>query len=267
MAEVNGTTQGSQRIARFTPTPPISTAQLGTENPPSAPVGPGASTSVDDPGVSARPRDARTLHLVLAAMGVTAYQERVPLQLLDFAYRYTNSILGDALHLVSEGYLSGAGVPEKAGKHAATQDAQQVPLAAVRLATSSRLGYQFSGALPKETLLELAAERNRIRLPAVDKEMHFGVRLPHERFCLTGTSWEIPDEWDGEEGINEPDGEGELKQGLEHMDGQNGVHDEKEDEDMVDGAEDEEDAFDAVFGRTEADSDMKDEDEDGARID
>lgn len=257
MAEVNGIAQAGQRATKFPLTSPISAAQPAAQNSSTAPAGHVAPSSIDDPGASARPRDARTLHLVLAAMGVTAYQERVPLQLLDFAYRYTNSILSDALHLASEGYLSGAGLPEKASKHAAAQDAHQVSLAAVRLATSSRLGYQFSGALPKETLLELAAERNRIRLPAVDKEMHFGVRLPHERFCLTGTSWEIPDEWDGEQGIDEAGGGREAKPGSE----QNGMHDEEEDEDMADDAEDEENGFDTVFGRNGADSDMIDDDD------
>ncbi|CBX97813.1 hypothetical protein LEMA_P092220.1 [Plenodomus lingam JN3] len=55
------------------------------------------STSLLDPGTSKRPRDARLIHLILANMGVTAYTERVPLQLLDFAYRYTSSILTDAI--------------------------------------------------------------------------------------------------------------------------------------------------------------------------
>ena len=40
-----------------------------------------------------RPRDARLIHLVLANFGVNAYQERIPLQLMDFAYRYTSSTL------------------------------------------------------------------------------------------------------------------------------------------------------------------------------
>ncbi len=46
-----------------------------------------------DNGQSKRPRDARLIHLVLANYGVNAYQERVPLQLMDFAYRYTSSTL------------------------------------------------------------------------------------------------------------------------------------------------------------------------------
>ena len=51
------------------------------------------SNSPVDNGQSKRPRDARLIHLILANYGVTAYQERVPLQLMDFAYRYTSSTL------------------------------------------------------------------------------------------------------------------------------------------------------------------------------
>ena len=50
------------------------------------------NSSIDN-GQSKRPRDARLIHLILANYGVNAYQERVPLQLMDFAYRYTSSTL------------------------------------------------------------------------------------------------------------------------------------------------------------------------------
>lgn len=43
--------------------------------------------STTDNGLSRRPRDARVIHLMLSSMGVNAYQERVPLQIMDFAYR------------------------------------------------------------------------------------------------------------------------------------------------------------------------------------
>src|SRR5690242_19093890 len=56
-------------------------------------------TSAHDSGLGKRPRDARLIHMLLSNLGVTAYQERVPLQLLDFAYRHSSSILSDALHL------------------------------------------------------------------------------------------------------------------------------------------------------------------------
>ncbi|EEY21125.1 conserved hypothetical protein [Verticillium alfalfae VaMs.102] len=56
-----------------------------------------------------RPRDARMIELLLTSQGVTAYESRVPLLLLDFAYRHTSSILNDALHLSADPYTTHAG--------------------------------------------------------------------------------------------------------------------------------------------------------------
>lgn len=57
---------------------------------PSGELGVAPQTTADsttDNGTSRRPRDARVIHLILASMGVHAYHERVPLQIMDFAYR------------------------------------------------------------------------------------------------------------------------------------------------------------------------------------
>lgn len=130
-------------------------------------------------------------------MGVTAYQDRVPLQLLDFAYRYTSGILSDAQHLAAEGYVSAADGQSKGGARAKNNTTtEEVNLAAIKLATASRLGYQFHGPLPKESLLEMAGERNKMRLPGVGEVS--GMRLPHERFVLASSGWKIPEEWDSE---------------------------------------------------------------------
>lgn len=149
-----------------------------------------------DNGLSKRPRDARLLHMVLANLGVTAYQERVPLQLMDFAYRYTSSILQDTLHLTSEGYgipghTSGAG--RGTGGH---NDMSSVTLSSLRLSIASRTHYQFNPSLPKEFYHEIAQERNRVALPLVSKD--WGLRLPPEQYCLTGVGWGLKEEWDSE---------------------------------------------------------------------
>ncbi|KAI9837029.1 MAG: hypothetical protein M1819_000678 [Sarea resinae] len=193
------------------------------------------TTSLHDPGTSKRPRDARLIHMVLASLGLSSYQDRVPLQLLDFAYRYTSSTLQDALHLSLEGYSSGsssgpsssrgaggAGAGGTAGAGGGAGDSVQ--LNALRLAIASRLTYQFNPSLPKEVLLEMAQERNRVMLPAVPGK-EWGVRLPHERYCLTGVGWGIKDEWEseGEEGDEmdeeaaEDEGEGEGDEGDARM--------------------------------------------------
>ncbi|KAJ9656129.1 Transcription initiation factor TFIID subunit 9 [Neophaeococcomyces mojaviensis] len=170
-------------------------------------------TSLHDDGTSKRPRDHRLIHLLLAAYGVSAYQERVPLQLMDFAYRYTSAVLSDALHIQNEGYdqAEGATTSKGRGRGQKNNEDGDVSLAALRMSIQSRLGYQFSGSLPKEFLKNVADEKNRIALgPAVretDKvgPLIGGVRLPHERHCLTGMGWGLKDEWEseGEESIEE----------------------------------------------------------------
>ena len=140
----------------------------------------------------------------------------MPLQLLDFAYRYTAGVLGDALHLSAEGYGGG----EKPGSSRGTGEAGgSVSLAALRLAVASRLNYQFQAALPKEFMLELAQERNRIALPRVERE--FGLRLPPEKYCLTGTGWGLKDSWEseGEGGGDEDEDENDERKEEEEEGG------------------------------------------------
>ena len=171
------------------------------------------ATSLADDGKQRRPRDHRLIHLLLASHGVAAYQERVPLQLMDFAYRYTNSILSDALHIQNEGYDHSEGATQSKGRgkgHNKSEDGD-INIASLKLATQQRMASQFQPRLPKEFLKGIAEERNRIGLaaPLRDSERSGptigGVRLPHERYCLTGMSWGLKDEWDseGEESAND----------------------------------------------------------------
>jgi transcription initiation factor TFIID subunit 9B len=158
--------------------------------------------------------------MLLASLGVTAYQERVPLQLLDFAYRYTSSALQDAVYLATEGYpgepphQKGHTGPDGSGGRAQhpSQDVNSVSLGALRMSIASRLHYQFQPGLPKEFLMDIAAERNRIMLPGVSRghdggaaatatasgTLMGGMRLPPERFCLTGVGWGLKEEWESE---------------------------------------------------------------------
>ena len=131
--------------------------------------------------------------MLLASAGITAYQDRVPLQLMDFAYRYTSSTLQDALHLTNESY--GSALPPGA-KGAQGADGNSVSLLGLRLSVASRTHYQFSPVLSKEFYMEVAAERNRVALPGVGRE--WGRRLPPERYCLTGVGWGLKEEWDSE---------------------------------------------------------------------
>ena len=164
-----------------------------------------------------RPRDARLIHLILAAWGVSAYEERIPLQLLDFAYRYTTNVLQDALYMSSEGYASsgtankasgtattsvtatasGAGTGSGAGG-AGTANSQVNELNAfnvsyVKLGIENRNRHQHNNEIPKDFLFDLAHERNKVALPSVGRD--WGVRLPPEKFCLTGVGWSLKEDW------------------------------------------------------------------------
>ncbi|KAJ5798690.1 uncharacterized protein N7503_006195 [Penicillium pulvis] len=240
-AESSGANGASAPAAAATasqpPTAPPATAPTtSTGHPPQIP-----GTSLQDSGKTRRPRDVRLVHMLLASLGVTAYQDRVPLQLLDFAYRYTSNVLQDAVHLATEGYAGAVGdAAGNTGKNANSAEVNGVSLPALRLSIASRLHYQFQTGLPKEFLMDVASERNRIALPGVSRGfdaaapggpngapaaaanqsvMMAGMRLPPERFCLTGMGWNMKDEWDseGEEEEDIPDAppQGEKEDGEE----------------------------------------------------
>lgn len=110
--------------------------------------------------------------------------------IMDFAYRYTSGILSDAMALTADGY----GMPPS-GRSTAQEGT--VSYRSLNLSIGSRNNYQFQPTLPKEVLLELAQEKNRIQLPKVERE--FGYRLPPERYTLTGSGWNLKEEWESEE--------------------------------------------------------------------
>ncbi|KAB2576114.1 putative transcription initiation factor 31kd protein [Lasiodiplodia theobromae] len=238
-----GTTPGATGGGDATSTTVTAPAQQQSASSSAAPtVQP--NTSLNDSGLTKRPRDARLLHMVLAHLGVSAYQERVPLQLMDFAYRYTAGVLSDAVAISAEtttaatGGKGGApGNPQRAagGAGGAGGDENNVSLAAIRSAIASRLNYQFNPVLPKEFLLELAQEKNRVSLPRPERE--YGVRLPPERYCFTGAGWGLKEEWDSDV---EDDGDEQGKDGINGDDRMEGVQEEGMDED--------EDEFEDVMG-------------------
>ncbi|KAH0847208.1 hypothetical protein AYO21_02597 [Fonsecaea monophora] len=197
-------------------------------------------TSLQDDGSSNRPRDHRLIHLLLVSHGIAAYQQRVPLQLMDFAYRYTSSVLSDALHIQNEAYDQADGGAQTKGRGAKQNQNKgeegDISLAALRMSIGSRMGHQFQGSLPKEFLKQLADERNRISLQAQTRDsekagpMIGGVRLPHEKYCLTGVGWGLKDEWDseGEESVDQPDEEERPEpEDLMQMDDKEGDEDDE----------------------------------------
>lgn len=134
------------------------------------------------------PRDVRLLHLIFATQGIQNYQDHVPLQLMDFAHRYTVGVLKDALTYNDHAKPSNANsnLNSNANTTVNTED--------IRLAIAARTNYQFKPTPPKELLLELAQERNSKPLPQVIPK--WGLNLPPEKYCLTCKDWDNIDDED-----------------------------------------------------------------------
>ncbi|KAI1486707.1 transcription initiation factor IID, 31kD subunit-domain-containing protein [Biscogniauxia mediterranea] len=216
-------TTGGGASSAPAPAAATSAPTAATAAAPSSPTSPATTTHAP------RPRDARTIELLLTSQGVTSFDSRVPLLLLDFAYRHTSSILSDALHLSTDPYTTQAGAKPSASSGAAptapSNSDAVVTTNAVNLAIASRQAYQFRGGIgggggggggggtSKDWLQELARERNKIALPRVLAN-EWGVRLPNERFVLSGMGWGLRDQWaqdgaDSDEDDEDGDGDGE----------------------------------------------------------
>ncbi|ORX89190.1 TFIID-31kDa-domain-containing protein [Basidiobolus meristosporus CBS 931.73] len=117
------------------------------------------------------PNDAKLVSLILESLGVEDCEPRVIHQLMEFAHRYTVDVFQDAL-VYSE--------------HANKND---VDLEDIRLAIQGRVNHSFTSPPPKEFLLELAEEKNKVPLPLIPEK--YGIRLPPERYCLTAVNFQI----------------------------------------------------------------------------
>lgn len=149
----------------------------------------GPSEQTDKQG--AIPRDVRLLHLIFATQGIQNYQDHVPLQLMDFAHRYTVLVLRDALT------YNDHAKPLNPNSNINANTNTTVTTDDIRLAIAARTNYQFKPVPPKELLLELAEERNAKPLPPVIPR--WGLNLPPERYCLTARDWDLIDDDDRQE--------------------------------------------------------------------
>lgn len=253
--QTNGVTASSANTSQTIP----NTQTTTTSQPPAASSSqPPQPSTHQPPSAAPKPRDARLVELLLTSQGVTSYEQRVPLLLLDFAYRHTSSVLSDALHLSGDPYVTQAGSKPSAsgaGATAAPSGDASVSANAVKVAIAARLGYQFrggssGGGISKEYMQELARERNKIALPKIVPN-EWGVRLPSERFVLSGTSWGLKDMWD-EDDMDE-DEESSASQPGDTMEGIEGPDPEDIGGDGVEGG-----TVDDVFG-DDVDAEMAEE--------
>lgn len=117
------------------------------------------------------PRDAKIVKSLLKSMGVEEYEPRVIHQFLELWYRYVVEVLTDA-QVYSE----------HAGKSAIDCDD-------IQLAIQSKVNFSFSQPPPREILLELARNRNKIPLPKSIAGP--GIPLPPEQDTLISPNYQF----------------------------------------------------------------------------
>ncbi|XP_028611159.1 transcription initiation factor TFIID subunit 9-like [Grammomys surdaster] len=117
------------------------------------------------------PKDARMMAQILKDMGITEYEPRVINQMLEFAFRYVTTILDDAKIYSSH--------------------AKKTPVDAddVRLAIQCRADRSFTSPPPRDSLLDIARQRNQTPLPLI--KSYSGPRLPPDRYCLTASNYRL----------------------------------------------------------------------------
>lgn len=152
-------------------------------------------------------QDPTAVHKLLETAGITNYHERVPLQLMDFAYRHTQATLNDARSLIAAGYDTSQAKPPKKSRGVATTitpyDLTSVPYPILTMSIRLRVDTQFQTALPKGFQEELAEEINAIPFPAVVNDWRSG--LPPDQYCLLGVGGRLEGggEIGGEKGVQE----------------------------------------------------------------
>lgn len=117
------------------------------------------------------PRDAKIVKSLLKSMGVEDYEPRVIHQFLELWYRYVVDVLTDA-QVYSE----------HASKSAIDCDD-------IKLAIQSKVNFNFSQPPPREVLLELAKNRNKIPLPKTLAGP--GISLPPEEDTLLSPNYQV----------------------------------------------------------------------------
>ncbi|XP_050230919.1 transcription initiation factor TFIID subunit 9 [Mercurialis annua] len=117
------------------------------------------------------PRDAKIVKSLLKSMGVEDYEPRVIHQFLELWYRYVVDVLTDA-QVYSEHAAKSCIDPDD-----------------VKLAIQSKINFSFSQPPPREVLLELARNRNKIPLPKSIAGP--GMPLPPEQDTLISPNYQL----------------------------------------------------------------------------
>ncbi|XP_017085233.1 transcription initiation factor TFIID subunit 9 [Drosophila eugracilis] len=117
------------------------------------------------------PKDAQVIMSILKELNIQEYEPRVVNQMLEFTFRYVTCILDDA---------------KVYANHARKKT---IDMDDVRLATEMTLDKSFTGPPPRHVLAKVADVRNGMPLPPI--KPHCGLRLPPDRYCLTGVNYKL----------------------------------------------------------------------------
>ncbi|EDW82086.1 uncharacterized protein Dwil_GK25325 [Drosophila willistoni] len=117
------------------------------------------------------PKDAQVIMSILKELNIQEYEPRVVNQMLEFTFRYVTCILDDA---------------KVYANHARKKT---IDLEDVRLATEMTLDKSFTGPPSRHILAKVAEIRNAMPLPPIKPQC--GLRLPPDRYCLTGVNYKL----------------------------------------------------------------------------
>ncbi|XP_017062029.1 transcription initiation factor TFIID subunit 9 [Drosophila ficusphila] len=117
------------------------------------------------------PKDAQVIMSILKELNIQEYEPRVVNQMLEFTFRYVTCILDDA---------------KVYANHARKKT---IDMDDVRLATEMTLDKSFTGPPARHVLAKVADVRNGMPLPPI--KPHCGLRLPPDRYCLTGVNYKL----------------------------------------------------------------------------
>ncbi|KAJ9124726.1 hypothetical protein QFC24_003094 [Naganishia onofrii] len=185
------------------------------------------------------PNDAKLIALMLAARGIQDADERVLHQLLDFAHRYTSDILQDA-----QSFADHANRPGRVE----TED--------VELAVQARSGWEFTEAAPKDYLLPIARELNKIPLPTLNAA-YSHIALPEPHLMLGHPNFTLVPRYPAPESL------GLFRTGEEGSEDESDEDGDGESEEMDDDDEDEEEGSSQRAGEEQAKTTSQERNDDG----
>lgn len=115
------------------------------------------------------PKDGQVIVAILKEMGVTEFEPKTLVQLMEFVYRYGTSIIEEARLFAN--------------------NKKFIDLNDVRLALQLSAQTTFTSPPLREVLLECARNKNNNPLPLI--KPHCGPRLPPDRHCLSSCNYTL----------------------------------------------------------------------------